>query len=77
MRARGTNPGWGHRTRQRYLTPAAAPVLERLGDVGEELLGTALAGLGEPEVQQMLENLTAVKENLRQAIQKTQTAFSG
>jgi hypothetical protein len=25
----------------------------------------------------MLENLTAVKENLRQAIQKTQTAFSG
>ena len=65
------------RVKRLYLTPAAAPVLERLGDVGEELLGTALAGLGEPVVEQMLENLTAVKENLRQAIQKTQTAFSG
>jgi MarR family transcriptional regulator for hemolysin len=61
------------RVKRLYLTPAAQPLLERLGDLGEELLGTALAGLEGPVVEQMLENLSAVKENLRQAIQKTQT----
>jgi MarR family transcriptional regulator, transcriptional regulator for hemolysin len=62
------------RVKRLYLTPAAKPLLERLGDLGEELLGTALAGLDAPVVEQMLENLSMVKENLRQAIQKTQTA---
>jgi MarR family transcriptional regulator for hemolysin len=62
------------RVKRLYLTPAAQPLLERLGDLGEELLGTALAGLDGPVVEQMLENLSVVKENLRQAIQKTQTS---
>jgi MarR family transcriptional regulator for hemolysin len=62
------------RVKRLYLTPAAQPLLERLGDLGEELLETALAGLDGPIVEQMLENLSVVKENLRQAIQKTQTS---
>ena len=32
------------RVKRLYLTPAAKPLLERLGDLGEELLGTALGG---------------------------------
>jgi MarR family transcriptional regulator for hemolysin len=62
------------RVKRLYLTPAAKPVLEQLGNLGEELLGTALAGLDGPVVAQMLANLSVVKENLRQAIQKTQTS---
>jgi MarR family transcriptional regulator for hemolysin len=62
------------RVKRLYLTPAAKPLLERLGDLGEELLGTALAGVDAPVVEQMLEKLSVVKENLRQAIQKTQTS---
>jgi MarR family transcriptional regulator for hemolysin len=62
------------RVKRLYLTPAAQPLLERLGDLGEELLETALAGLDGPVVEQMLENLSVVKENLRQAIQKTQAS---
>jgi MarR family transcriptional regulator for hemolysin len=62
------------RVKRLYLTPAAKPLLERLGALGEELLGTALVGLDGPVVEQMLENLSVVKENLRQAVQKTQTS---
>jgi MarR family transcriptional regulator for hemolysin len=62
------------RVKRLYLTPAAKPLLERLGNLGEELLGTALAGVDAPVVEQMLEKLSVVKENLRQAIQKTQTS---
>jgi MarR family transcriptional regulator for hemolysin len=61
------------RVKRLYLTPAAKPLLERLGDLGEELLGTALDGLDGPAVARMLQDLSVVKENIRQAIQKTQT----
>ncbi len=33
------------RAKRLYLTPAARPMLERLGDLGEELMATALAGV--------------------------------
>src|SRR5499425_3837435 len=33
------------RAKRLYLTPAARPLLERLSVLGEELMGTALAGL--------------------------------
>jgi MarR family transcriptional regulator for hemolysin len=53
-----------------YLTPAARPLLERLGDLGEELMGTALAGVGREHIEVMVAKLATVKENLRQAIQQ-------
>jgi MarR family transcriptional regulator for hemolysin len=62
------------RVKRLYLTPAAKPLLDRLGDLGEELLGTALAKLDAAAVNQMLKHLSLVKENLRQAIQESQSS---
>jgi len=61
------------RAKRLYLTPAARPLLERLTDLGEDLMATALAGLNAAEVEAVLGNLTTVKENLRKAIQKQHT----
>jgi MarR family transcriptional regulator for hemolysin len=58
------------RAKRLYLRPAAQPVLDRLADLGEELMGTALAGLDRPAIEALLASLVVVKENLRQAIQK-------
>jgi len=57
------------RAKRLFLTSAARPLLEKLGDLGEELMGTALSGVDRESVQQMIEKLGVVKENLRQAIQ--------
>jgi MarR family transcriptional regulator for hemolysin len=61
------------RAKRLYLTPSARPLLERLTDLGEDLMATALAGLDAAEVEAVLGNLTTVKENLRKAIQKQHT----
>jgi MarR family transcriptional regulator for hemolysin len=61
------------RAKRLFLTPAARPLLERLTDLGEDLMATALAGLERSEIDALLARLSAVKENLRQAVQKRQT----
>ena len=58
------------RAKRLFLTPAAGPLLEKLGDLGEELMGTALSGVDRESVQHMIEKLGMVKENLREAIQQ-------
>lgn|SRR5208282_2576303 len=58
------------RAKRLFLTPAARPLLEQLADLGEDLLATALAGVGRESVEQMVAQLAIVKENLRQAIQQ-------
>jgi len=58
------------RAKRLFLTPAARPLLERLADLGEDLLATALAGVERESVEQMVAQLAIVKENLRQAIQQ-------
>lgn len=63
------------RAKRLYLTPAARPLLERLSDLGEELMETALAGLSEPEIAALLESLTTLKENLRHAVQRRQPSL--
>lgn len=60
------------RAKRLYLTPAARPLLEQLGHLGEALMDTALQGVAEPAVESLLGDLTAVKENLRQAVQRRQ-----
>jgi len=56
------------RANRLFLTPAARPLLERLGGLGEELMATALAGIDRATVKLMLANLSIAKENLRHAI---------
>jgi MarR family transcriptional regulator, transcriptional regulator for hemolysin len=58
------------RAKRLFLTAAARPLLERLGDLGDELMGTALAGVEREAVEKMVGLLATVKENLRQAIQQ-------
>jgi MarR family transcriptional regulator, transcriptional regulator for hemolysin len=62
------------RAKRLFLTPAARPLLEQLGDLGEELMSTALAGVSRETVEQMIAQLAIVKENLRQAIQRRGSA---
>ncbi len=56
------------RVKRLFLTPAARPVLEKLGALGENLMATALAGVPHEAVERMVVELGTVKENLRQAI---------
>jgi MarR family transcriptional regulator, transcriptional regulator for hemolysin len=56
------------RAKRLFLTPAARPLLEKLGDLGEELMATALTGVEREAVERMVAQLGVVKENLRQAI---------
>jgi MarR family transcriptional regulator, transcriptional regulator for hemolysin len=66
------------RAKRLFLTPAARPLLEKLGGLGEELMATALSGVEPESVQQMNEKLGVVKENLREAIQhRTATEVGG
>jgi MarR family transcriptional regulator, transcriptional regulator for hemolysin len=56
------------RAKRLFLTPAARPLLEKLVDLGEELMATALAGIERESLERMVAQLGIVKENLRQAI---------
>ena len=58
------------RAKRLFLTPAARPLLDRLSELGEQLMTTALAGLDQSETSALLTSLTTIKENLRQAVQK-------
>jgi MarR family transcriptional regulator for hemolysin len=58
------------RAKRLFLTPAARPLLDRLSELGEDLMRTALAGLDQSETSALLTSLTTIKENLRQAVQK-------
>jgi MarR family transcriptional regulator, transcriptional regulator for hemolysin len=62
------------RAKRLFLTPAARPLLEQLGDLGEELMTTALIGVERETVERMVAQLAIVKENLRQAIQQRNAA---
>ena len=58
------------RAKRLHLTAAARPLLERLGDLGDDLMATALAGVAREHVEQMVAQLAIMKENLRQAVQR-------
>ncbi|MBV1698834.1 MAG: MarR family transcriptional regulator [Hyphomicrobiales bacterium] len=58
------------RAKRLYLTPAARPLLEQLRVLGEETMADALSGLDRASIDQMIGDLSAVKENLRRLIQQ-------
>jgi DNA-binding MarR family transcriptional regulator len=53
------------RARRVYLRPAAHPVIEQLKKIGDELLGGALNGVTEHEIEIATTVLTRVRENLQ------------
>jgi MarR family transcriptional regulator, transcriptional regulator for hemolysin len=66
------------RAKRLFLMPAARPLLEKLGDLGEALMTTALAGVERDSIEHMVAQLGIVKENLRQAIaQRSATDGAG
>jgi MarR family transcriptional regulator for hemolysin len=65
---RRPDPG-DRRAKRLFLKPAARPLVERLGQLGETLMGEVLAGLDEQAIELMLRQLTHTKENLRNATQ--------
>jgi MarR family transcriptional regulator, transcriptional regulator for hemolysin len=65
------------RANRLYLTASARPLLEQLGDLGEELMSTALAGVERESIERMVAQFAIVKENLRQAIASRPTAPAG
>lgn len=66
---RRPDPG-DRRAKRLFLTPAARPLLERLGILGGELMDTALAGLDASRVAALLEDLSLIKDNLRRSAQR-------
>jgi len=65
------------RANRLYLTASARPLLKQLGDLGDELMSTALAGVERESVERMVAQLAIVKENLRQAIAHRATSPAG
>ena len=65
------------RANRLYLTASARPLLKQLGDLGDELMATALAGVERESIERMIVQLAIVKENLRQAIAARPTGSAG
>jgi MarR family transcriptional regulator for hemolysin len=59
------------RANRLYLTPAARPLLDRLADLGSDMMDTVLEGFDRKTVERLLHDLEAVKANLRSAIGRT------
>ncbi|HEY6024076.1 MAG TPA: MarR family transcriptional regulator [Pseudolabrys sp.] len=56
------------RANRLYLKPAAKPLLDRLADLGADMMGTVLEGLPQTSIERTLKELGLVKDNLRSAI---------
>jgi MarR family transcriptional regulator for hemolysin len=65
------------RAKRLFLTPTARPMLERLAELGEDMMTTVLAGVERETVERMVAQLAIVKENLRQAIQQRTVGVAG
>ena len=58
------------RAKRLFLMPAARPLLEQLRVLGEETMAEALAGIDRASIDQMIAELSTVKDNLRRLIQQ-------
>ena len=61
------------RANRLYLTPAARPLLEQLGKLGDDMMETVLDGLDGKANERLLRDLTLMKDNLRAAIARNST----
>jgi MarR family transcriptional regulator for hemolysin len=56
------------RANRLYLTPAARPLLEQLGHLGQNVMNEVLDGIDPAGLEQLLRNIILMKDNLRTAI---------
>ncbi len=56
------------RVKRLHLTPQARPLMDRLADLGNDLMGTVLEGFDPKVIERMIGELSGVKENLKTAI---------
>ena len=55
------------RAKRLYLTAQARPLMNRLADLGENIMATVLEGLDAAKIEQMSADLSGVRDNLRAA----------
>jgi MarR family transcriptional regulator for hemolysin len=60
------------RANRLFLTSAARPLLERLSDLGTDMMSTVLEGLDAKTLEKLQRDLGLVRENLRGAINRNQ-----
>jgi len=58
------------RAKRLHLTPLARPLMDRLAELGHDMMGTVLAGFDLASIERMTGELTRTKENLKDAIAK-------
>jgi MarR family transcriptional regulator, transcriptional regulator for hemolysin len=58
------------RANRLFLMPAARPLLERLSELGTDMMETVLEGLDAKALERLLHDLERVRENLRGAINR-------
>src|SRR6185437_1128459 len=56
------------RAKRLYLTPQARPLMDRLADLGQDMMKTVLDGFDLATVERMILELSHAKENLKDAI---------
>jgi MarR family transcriptional regulator for hemolysin len=58
------------RANRLYLKPAARPLLEQLGHLGQNVMKEVLDGIDPAGTEQLLRNIVLMKDNLRTAINR-------
>src|SRR6201989_69791 len=56
------------RVKRLYLTAHARPLVDRLDELGNDLMGSVLEGFDAKAIERMIAELAGVKENLKTAI---------
>lgn len=62
------------RAKRLHLTPLARPLMDRLAELGQDMMGTVLEGFDNETIEQMTLDLGRAKENLREAISRRAAA---
>ena len=58
------------RAKRLHLTPLARPLMDRLAELGHDMMGTVLEGFDAASIERMIGELARTKENLKDAIAK-------
>ena len=61
------------RANRLFLTPAARPLLERLSELGNDVMGTVLEGLDAKARDKLQQSLEVMRDNVRAAINRNST----